>query len=307
MLLSKVSGRADRYYKLVKSLKFCSHCRFCEGTDLSNSDPVHHASLELTMKCNHRCIFCYSEVARKAGTAPKPGYYSSPDRKLKPRSITVSQYGEPLMLGLPALAGEMLKLRKRFPKARIDLQTNGTLLNREAVGQLSRFVNLVMVSVNASSSGTHEKISGAKTFKQLLRGLKAASGFNAVKIVRVVHCPGINDSDREIKGIAKLAERNGFDEIMIHQCAVYPETKARLEKAGFDFEENESIPKLLEAVIEAREACGLKVTLQGCVLSKLKLMPKEVLPALAKVNISKKPGMKRVGWLAAGEAGEVGE
>jgi len=285
-------SKSEVLHEIVRSLQLCTHCKTCEGIHPEIESPVHPPSLELTPACNEKCVFCYSNILT---TPMKPGYYCKKnDGKKAPESITVSQYGEPLLAGAEELARQLAILQQKFPKARIDLQTNGTLLTKEAVKLLKPYIGLVMVSINAGNRRTHKKICGKDNFDKLLEGLRACKEFSPknVRIGRFVSCPGINDSEVEL--VARLLQKEGFDELMLHQCVIYPKIKTALVNAGLDFERNESIAELLLTAGRAKKAAPkVKVTIQGCVLSKVRDMPAEFLPGLCRTNTAEMPKMRR--------------
>ena len=72
-------------------------------------------------------------------TAPKPGYYGD----LNPKVITISQYGEPLIVGVEKVARIIEYLKEKFGKVRIDLQTNGTIDFTE----LNGLIDIAMISL----------------------------------------------------------------------------------------------------------------------------------------------------------------
>jgi len=270
----------------VQALPICRHCEGCQGADPTNPDPVHHASIELTGKCNHECMFCYSRVAGDAGTLPEPGYYGEPD----PQAITVSQYGEPLMEPERLLA-VLREAREAYGNVRLDLQTNGTLLTPALWERLEGLVDLCMVSVSAADPTHHAAVSGADTFDQLVQALSLVGRSRVWGIVRVVDMPGINSD--QLPAITELARRTGMDEVMVHQCAVHADNRDRLVAAGLDLDAVAYVPGLVMRVARAAEETGMRATIQGCVLSTLRTMDADTLPYLVKDSLSEVPRLKR--------------
>lgn len=242
--------------KFVDDLIPSSHCQGCQGLDLNIDNPMHHPSYELTHVCNHDCIFCYSNVALKLGKAPKPGYYGWET----PYAITVSQYGEPLIS--PKIVEVNRMLRERFPNARLDLQTNGSLLTEELWEKLD--FDLVMISLNAASREKHKVIANADTFESVVNALKIVGTDKSVRsIVRTIFMPGINDED--IPKIAELAASLGIDEMMLQPLTIHKLNEERLKKAGLDFERAESIREYLKAAMEAKKYIDVRIS--GCQLA----------------------------------------
>lgn len=268
--------------KFVDDLAYPSHCRFCQGLDLSNPNPVHHPSYELTPACNHDCIFCYSNVALKLRKAPKPGYYGWDN----PEAITVSQYGEPLIS--PRIIEVNRILRKRFPEARLDLQTNGSLLTEELWEKLD--FDLVMISLDAASRKKHLTITNADTFDNVVNALRIVGRDKSVRsIVRTIFMPGINDKD--IPKIAELAASLGIDEMMLQPLTIHKLNEERLRKAGLDFERAESIREYLKTAMEAKKYIDVRIS--GCLLVQLKRMDALTLYNVYKVSREVAPLVKR--------------
>ncbi|WP_456365293.1 radical SAM protein [Thermococcus sp.] len=268
--------------RFVEEINYPSHCRFCQGLDLSNPNPVHHPSYELTPACNHDCIFCYSNVAVKLGRAPKPGYYGWDN----PKAITVSQYGEPLLS--PRIVEVNRMLRERFPSARLDLQTNGSLLTEELWEKLD--FDIVMISLDAASREKHLKITNADTFEAVVNALKRVGRDESVRsVVRTIFMPGINDG--EIPKIAELASSLGIDEMHLQPLTIHELNVERLKKAGLDFERAESVRELLKAAIKAKEHIDVRIS--GCLLTQLKRMDALTLFSVKRVAREVAPVVKR--------------
>lgn len=268
--------------KFVDGLAYPTHCNFCQGLDLSIENPVHHPSYELTPACNHDCIFCYSTVAVKLGNALKSGYYGWDN----PKAITVSQYGEPLMSSRIVEVNRML--RKRFPDARLDLQTNGSLLTEELWARLD--FDLVMISLDAASKEKHRVITNANTFEKVVNALRIVGGDKSVRsIVRTIFMPGINDE--EIPRIAELASSLGIDEMMLQPLTIHKMNEERLRKAGLDFERCESVRELLKVAVEAKKYIDVRI--RGCLLAQLKRMDASTLYSVYRVSRDVAPLVKR--------------
>ncbi len=268
--------------KFVDDLAIPTHCRFCQGIDLGIENPVHHPSYELTPACNHDCIFCYSNVAVKLGKAPKPGYYGWKN----PKAITVSQYGEPLIS--PKIVEVNRMLRKHFPEARLDLQTNGSLLTRELWQKLD--FDLVMISLDAASREIHRRITNANTFERVVEALRIVGADKSVRsIVRTIFMPGINED--EIPKIAELASSLGIDEMMLQPLTVHELNAERLRRAGLDFERAESVKDLLKTAMKVKKYIDVRVS--GCLLVQLKKMDALTLYNVYRVSRDVVPLVKR--------------
>ncbi|MDI9643286.1 MAG: radical SAM protein [Archaeoglobales archaeon] len=234
----------------IKKLKYPLHCEHCEGIS-EVEDPRHHPSYEITNECNLDCIFCYSRIAKAKGL-PKSGYYGD----LKPKAITISQFGEPLLAG----EGEVLRivkaLREMFGEIRLDLQTNGVLLTPKICEEFE----IVMISLDAGSRESYYKITKRDFFERVVENVKMSSGITHTTI-RTVFMPGIND--RELKKIAEIA--SVADELFLQPVSIYKENKELIEK--IDLERAESIGEFLRVSMELSEIAELRIP--GCFLLNL--------------------------------------
>ena len=268
--------------RFVDDMLYPSHCKYCQGLDLNNPNPVHHPSYELTPACNHDCIFCYSNVAVKLGKAPKPGYYGWEN----PKAITVSQYGEPLLSKRIVEVNKLL--RERFPEARLDLQTNGSLLTEDLWSKLD--FDIVMISLDAASREKHLKITNADTFDAVVNALRIVGRDKSVRsVVRTIFMPGINDED--IPKIAELAASLGIDEMHLQPLTIHELNVERLKRAGLDFERAESMRELLKTAMEAKKYIDIRIS--GCLLAQLKKMDALTLFSVRRVAREVAPVVKR--------------
>ena len=244
-------------------MKASSHCEFCPGND-ERENPVHHPSYEITTKCNLRCIYCYSIIAVEKGKAPKPGYYGD----FAPKAITISQFGEPLLAGINEVERIAKGLKEMFPDARLDLQTNGILLDEKAIKRLENYFDIAMVSLNAVSKKRYIEITGFDGFDILIENLKALK-FSSIKgIIRTIYMPGINDED-----VFKIAElSNSLEmEMFLQPLSVY--NAELLEKHGLDMERTESLIEFIEISEKLKEITDLRIP--GCIVVNIKKVIKE--------------------------------
>ncbi len=230
------------------------HCIHCEGIDERVENPVHHPSYEITAACNLRCIFCYSRVAVMKNSAPKPGYYGS----LQPKAITISQYGEPFVVGTEKVVRVIEELRKRFGGVRIDIQTNGTLIDPDLLGGKA---DIVMISLDAGSRESYRKITGGDFFDKVVENIQAMSDV-AYTVVRTVYMPGINDL--ELEKIAEIA--SSADELFLQPLSIYRENRELLELV--DIERAESVWDYLKAALSVAEIAEVRIP--GCMLVNLR-------------------------------------
>ncbi|HIP90807.1 MAG TPA: radical SAM protein [Methanothermococcus okinawensis] len=277
----------DKLEDIVKDFKVSKHCIGCEGLDINNPNPYHHPSIEITQRCQHNCLFCYSRLVNV-----KEGIYGidpkNPDTK-NYTALTISQYGEPL------LYPEKVKRAIEFTKSlnlRCDLQTNGVNLNEELIGEFKDLgLDILMVSLSASKLETHKRITGSKTFEKVLENIKLASKY-LYTIVRSVYIPGFNREELiELSEI--LSRETDVKEIMVHHLIVHRENRDRL-KHVCNLENVGKIKDLLLLVDEMRRrAPNLKVTVKGCLIVNLKGLDGYLLNSMTLDCFSEVPMIKR--------------
>ncbi|WP_131006854.1 radical SAM protein [Methanofervidicoccus abyssi] len=277
----------DKLENIVKNLKVSRHCIGCQGLDINNPNPHHHPSIEITQRCQHNCIFCYSRLVKV-----KEGIYGIDPKNQDTENctaITISQYGEPL------LYSEKVKKAIEFTKSlnlRCDLQTNGVNLNEELIREFKDLgLDIIMVSLSASTPETHEKITGSKTFEKVLENIKLASKY-IYTIVRCVYIPGFNREELiELSEI--LSRESEVKEIMVHHLIVHNENKNVLESI-YDIKSVGKVKDLLLLVDEmGKKAPDIKVTIKGCLLVNLRGIDGYLLNSITLDCFSEVPVIKR--------------
>ncbi len=267
-------------------MRYSTHCTCCEGIDETKVNPKHHPSYEITTKCNLSCIYCYSKVAVEKGKAPLPGYYGDTENV---KGITISQYGEPLVAGVDEVVRVAKRLKDMFD-ARLDLQTNGTLIGESEAEKLEKVFDLVMISLDVFDREKYLKITGKDLFENVVRAVKICSNTSMKTIIRSIHLPGINDED--LYKLAEFASENEA-ELFLQPLSIYDEKP--LLKLGLDVERVESLYEFVKTAEELEEIADVRIP--GCFISNLKRMKRmfgdEIIKTIrrnAKANV---PEMKR--------------
>ncbi|WP_456477709.1 radical SAM protein [Geoglobus ahangari] len=264
-----------------------THCTHCQGSDESIPNPVHHPTYEVTPRCNLNCIYCYSNVALKKGKAPLPGYYGDTEDV---RSITLSQYGEPLVAGIDEVERIARELKNMFPQARLDLQTNGILLNEKAIERLEKYFELAMVSLDVSSKEKYARITGFDGFDILMENLRALSRSSIRGVIRTIYMPGINDKD--VFELAELANKLNM-EVFLQPLSVYD--RGLMESHGLDMERTEDIVEFLDVTERLREIADVRIP--GCFIVNVRRIEREFgreyLKLIRRNALAEVPEMKR--------------
>lgn len=271
------SETSNKLEKIVGNLKVSKHCVGCEGLDIKKEDPQHHPSIEITQKCNHNCIFCYSRLVKV-----KPGIYGDFE---KSSAVTISQYGEPLLY--PKTVKKCIEYVKSFG-LRCDLQTNGSLLNKKLMEEFKELgLDIVMISLSSSNKETHQKITGEWNFDKIFENIKMVGKY-FYTIIRAVHIPGFNDN--ELIELASMLNKTEVDEMMIHNLIIHKGNKDKIKY-------NENIGRIKDLLLLVDEiqkkAPKLNVTIKGCLLTHLKKMDGFTLEGITFNSFSDVPTIKR--------------
>ncbi|KLI76527.1 MULTISPECIES: radical SAM/SPASM domain-containing protein [Lacticaseibacillus] len=214
-VLSSTSQSGDN--NLITAAKYFCDIGLLKESRCESKSPIHSIrvvkaakqlkklQIELTQKCNLRCIHCYmSETTH---------YLHSMNF-----NWLISLIDQAYDLGVEEISltgGETLSYRhfkevvsyissKRFS---LRIYTNGTLLRPKTVQFLKdQRVEHVKVSVDGGTKETHESIRGKGTFKSLINGLDLLKEAGIpIEITSVLH--QLNDSESEL--MAQLAKKYG--------------------------------------------------------------------------------------------------
>ena len=160
--------------------------------------------IELTWKCNHRCLHCYQ--------------YPPSDNELSAAEIKdiISQLADAGCLYLAFTGGEPL-LRKdiweiadfAFKKHfALTLQTNGTLIGEKEADKIAGFNFFVVhISILGSKADTHDRVTGVKgSFEKVV---KAAKLLNSRGVKVILNHTMMKENYGEYDGIKKLNKELG--------------------------------------------------------------------------------------------------
>lgn len=133
------------------------------------------AHLDMSFRCNCRCIFCYDSSG-----AGQPGLELSTEKVME----VIDEFAEMNLVqitfggGEPFIREDFIDVLKhtKHRNIRSYILTNGTLITREKARELSRFMNpgydLVQVSLDGPISEIHDKQRGVKgSFEKTIEGI----------------------------------------------------------------------------------------------------------------------------------------
>jgi uncharacterized Fe-S cluster-containing radical SAM superfamily protein len=131
--------------------------------------------IELTDVCNLRCAYCVKSL----GIGVKGGYMDwdmlhetvNGFKKHQYKRVSFVGYGETLLY--PKICEAIQIIRNRLPNAYISFNTNGTKLNRSLGKQLiDAGLNLIKISVNATSAEQYARINNSKNYDILVKNVQ---------------------------------------------------------------------------------------------------------------------------------------
>ncbi|UCG15042.1 MAG: SynChlorMet cassette radical SAM/SPASM protein ScmE [Deltaproteobacteria bacterium] len=151
--------------------------------------------VEITSRCNLRCRYCYyfdnPEVEYRDLPAEEWLKFFDELGKCKVMDVTI-QGGEPFIRkDLPLLIEGIVRNKMRF-----SILSNGTLINEEIAGSITKTgrCDYVQVSVDGSKPETHDSCRGEGSFFRAIRGIRTLQRHGVRVTVRVtVHRHNVND------------------------------------------------------------------------------------------------------------------
>lgn len=179
-----------------------------------------------TIGCNLRCKHCQNWEIAHARAESYFFYleYVSP-REAVTEAVTTDSEGIALTYNEPSIwfeyAIDLFSLAKEKGLYTVFV-TNG-LINKEPLIELSKYLDAYRVDVKGISSESYLKISGLRNYEAVLASAETA--FNELKMhVEVVTniIPGINDSEEELRGIARWIVSKLNKKVPWHVTRFYP-------------------------------------------------------------------------------------
>ena len=157
----------------------------------------HRFHLNVTEKCNIRCVHCYWE---EYGKHPDPSL-DTIDQILQKFKTLGKAYGEhgPHILtiggGEPTVRKDLkeiiqLAARRRF---QVRLVTNGVLIDEKMARSLRKAgLKVAQVSLDGACEATNDKVRGKGNWARSMRGIKALKKAGVFVVLSYVVLPGIN-------------------------------------------------------------------------------------------------------------------
>jgi len=127
--------------------------------------------IELTLKCNLKCKFCYlGEKRNKSQELSKEVLFDLADEISEANILLVLFLG-----GEPLLRRDFFEVYEYFYKKGffISIHTNGTLINKEVIRLFKKYPPYwILISLYGASESTYRKVTGdAEAFRKILNGM----------------------------------------------------------------------------------------------------------------------------------------
>lgn len=212
---------------------------------------LNNSYVELTSNCNLRCLHCYNESGGKSNYLSEAAFKniinSLPDDQTA--SITLSG-GEPL---LHPQIFQFINLVRERNLARALIITNATLISEEIAEKLTAIRIGIQVSVNGSSSATHDLLCGNGNFDKTMKGIDylLVTGNKNIR----VRCMLSKFNKDDIVVMCKMLFEKGVRAIQIATLTILGRSKSNLESMYLTGDERTEIIKLLN---NNEELCLLK-------------------------------------------------
>lgn len=125
--------------------------------------------LEITRECNQKCIHCYNESGRDISLNIKTlDNLIKEFREYGGQTIKISG-GEPLAYQYIL---DFLENARKHGTRHIELNTNGSLVDKIGAGILTTYINTFNVSLHASNSSLFSKITNSNNFNDVLKAIE---------------------------------------------------------------------------------------------------------------------------------------
>jgi radical SAM protein with 4Fe4S-binding SPASM domain len=181
-----------------------------------------NVSLELTLRCNIRCLHCYNFDRDTRGPACNHGDEPEPELSLDEIFRVMGELREAGCLFLSLTGGEVLSAPHLFPvldRARelgfaVQLLSNGTLLRPGVAARLASYRNLLGVSISlyGASPEVHDGVTQVRgSWRRTLDGVDRLRAQRvAVRLKLIVMRPNVH----EVAAMRELAAARGLPTVI---------------------------------------------------------------------------------------------
>ena len=219
------------------------------------------ASLELTYRCNWRCVFCYNPRHHDQRGLPTSRWLSLLDELRGLGTFYVALTG-----GEPLAHPEFLTIARGVRERAFALRilTNGALVTEPLAGEIARLLPMaVELSLHGASAETHERATATPgSFAAMLRGLDRLLQHGVTVVLKT---PVTRLNEDELDGMRRIADGRGvplrLDAMLTPRDdgdtgpLAYRATPAGLQRMYRALAEQGSLPR--EERVKGGANCGL--------------------------------------------------
>lgn len=162
---------------------------------------IEFVQIETTNACPNKCKFCPHGLIEGTKVMTMELFKKIIDEaaELGIEKIVPFQNGEPFADEF--IFDRLDYIKEKMPKAKLDIFTNGALLNKEKIDKLNDYnIELINFSINAACEETYKAVCGTDNYQTVMDNALYAAG-NLKKRVRVsiVPCPEAVDDVPKFK------------------------------------------------------------------------------------------------------------
>jgi len=175
---------------------------FLENANVKEEDNEESFQIYLTNRCNERCIHCYIDAGSSTGEELDTEDFLN----LLDQCGSISKSKVTFTGGEPLLRADFFKLAKRAKKnnLKVHLFTNGTLINKDMVSKLEKYVDEIQFGLDGATRDVNDKIRGQGVYDKVLKAIQLLKETKIqLKLAIVIMPQNIDDFK---KNIEKLAE-----------------------------------------------------------------------------------------------------
>lgn len=195
----------------------CKNCLYLQENDWDEENYINHFTFNHFTKCNCNCIYCYTNTDKKAFNSYKE-YKIYPIIKDMFKQGIIKKMEESCIIfggGEPTILKDFDKMINLFIKKgskNIRINSSGIKYSKSIENGLKQGVISLVISTDAGSESTYEKIKQVKCYKKVWENIrkyvKAQKNDNLLKVKFILY-PGVNDTYEEINGWFEKIIENG--------------------------------------------------------------------------------------------------
>lgn len=160
--------------------------------------------------CNFNCMYCGSN-ARTAKTIDKDiPRLAEIISYLEKNNLLAAEYGINIAPGEPTVHPEREALFSAMDCYSNVVNTNLSVFNEQLYQLMAEKFTKLVVSIDSGTRETFQKVKGRDYLDKVCENLKKYSSAGAgVIVLKYVFIPGVNDSEEDVDGFAKICEETG--------------------------------------------------------------------------------------------------